>query len=51
MLDNEQSRLLKKIEKTRARAAQIQDVKQFNEERAARLAKVKQKEQEEIREK
>ena len=46
MLDNEQARLLKKIDKTRLRADQIQEVKNFNEARAAKLHEVSQREKE-----
>ena len=47
MLDNEQSRLLKKIENTRKRAEQIVEVKKNNEIRAARLAEQKMRQEEE----
>ena len=37
MLDNEQAKMLKKIEKTRRQAAKMIEVKQQNEQRAKRL--------------
>ena len=37
MLDNEQNRLLKKIEKTRARAEEIQKIKNNNEKRSKQV--------------
>lgn len=47
MLDNEQAKMLKKIEKTRRQAAKMIEVKIQNEERAKRLEAHKEREEKE----
>ena len=51
MLDSEQARLLKKIEKTRKRADQIVEVRRTNEKRQRDLAEEKKRQEDEIRRK
>ena len=51
MLENEQSRLLKKIDVTRRRAEQIHFVKKFNEERHQKVLDEHERQHEEHREK
>lgn len=50
MLESEQNRLMKKIDNTRKRAEQINDVKRNNELRAKRLAEEKERQEKEVRE-
>lgn len=50
MLESEQTRLMKKIDNTRKRADQINDVKRNNELRAKRLADEKERQDQEVRE-